>query len=164
MRKLSLVVFSVLALVGAVGAQSAGSRPSPARLFYVFSADDAVLRLGAANLDQWNEEHGRPLQVLGLVQRPSDPAALAQLRLQEGISFELVDAAAPHPGLPAELSPQLDSPAGFALLLDSKGRVAAAGPAAELNQVLAQAALLLEGQVATEVDESTWGKVKEIFK
>ncbi|NUM88215.1 MAG: hypothetical protein HUU37_03335 [Bdellovibrionales bacterium] len=164
MKKLFVMVFSLLALVGAVGAPSAASGPLPARLFYLFSADDASLRLGAAHLDRWNQDHGRPLQVLGVVQHRSGTEALEQLRFEEGISFPLVGAAAQPPDLPAELSRQLDNPAGFVLLLDGTGRAAAAGSAAELNQVLARAALLLGAQVSTEVDESTWGKVKEIFK
>ena len=166
MKNLSAVMFCLIGtLVSGPGAQPAADPAQPA-LFYVFSADDAAQRLGARHLDQWNEDHGRPLQVLGLVQHQGDVAVMEQMRLQEGISFQLVCAAAAqqNPGLPAELSGHLDSPAGFVLLVDGKGRAAASGEGAELNQVLDRAALLLGGAVATEVDESTWGKVKEIFK
>ena len=167
MKKLSVVVFILLGLlVSQPKAQSVADRPPTARLFYVFSAEDAAQRLGARHLDQWNEDHGRPLWVVGLVQHQNDPAAMEQLRLQEGLSFQLVCAAAAQqdPGLPAELSGHLDSAAGFVLLVDGKGRAAASGEGAELDQVLDRAALLLGGLAATEVDESTWGKVKEIFK
>lgn len=166
MKKLIVVVSCLLGiLVSQPGAQSAGDQIS-ARLFYVFSADDAAQRLGARHLDQWNEDHGRPLRVMGLVQHQGDLAVMEQLRLQEGISFELVCAAAAqqNPGLPAELSGHLDSAAGFVLLVDANGRAAASGAGTELNQVLDRAVLMLGGQLATEVDESTWGKVKEIFK
>lgn len=164
MKKRSVVVCCLIgALVSGAGAQQAADR---AQLFYVFSADDAAQRLGARHLDQWNEDHGRPLQVMGLVQHQGDVAVMEQMRLQEGISFQLVCAAAArqNPGLPAELSGHLDSAAGFVLLVDGQGRAAASGAGAELDQVLDRAALLLGNLVATEVDESTWGKVKEIFK
>ncbi|MSR83942.1 MAG: hypothetical protein EXS58_13630 [Candidatus Latescibacteria bacterium] len=160
MKKRSIVVFCLIsALASVAGAQ-------PTQLFYVFSAEDAAQRLGAHHLDQWNEDHGRPLRVMGLVQHQGDVAVMEQMRLQEGISFQLMcaTAAQQNPGLPAELSGHLDSPAGFVLLVDAKGRAAASGAGAQLNQVLDQAALLLGGLAATEVDESTWGKVKEIFK
>jgi hypothetical protein len=167
MKKLSATTFVLLGLlVSQPNARPAGDRPPSALLFYVFSAEDAAQRLGARQLDQWNEDHGRPLWVMGLVQHQSDPAAMEQLRLQEGISFQLVCAslAQRSPGLPAELRGQFDSAAGFVLLVDAKGSAAASGAGAELNQVLERAALLLGSQVSTEVDESTWGKVKEIFK
>lgn len=167
MKKLPVVAFSLIAaLACAAGAQPASERTLSAQLYYVFSADDAAQRLGARHLDQWNEDHGRPLLVMGLVQHRGDPAVMEQLRLQEGLSFQLVCAAAARqdPDLPAELSGHLDSAAGFVLLVDAKGRAAASGEGAELNQVLDRAALLLGGMAATEVDQSTWGKVKEIFK
>lgn len=168
MKKLSVVVFCLIgALVSGPGAQPAADPTQPAQLFYVFSADDAAQRLGARHLDQWNEDHGRPLRLIGLVQHQGDVAVMEQMRLQEGISFQLVCAAAArqNPGLPAELSGHLDGPAGFVLLVDGNGRAAASGAGAELNQVLDRAAaLLLGGLATTEVDESTWGKVKEIFK
>ena len=167
MKKRSVVVSCLVgALVCAAGAQPAADRTQSAQLFYVFSADDAAQRLGARHLNQWNEDHGRPLQVLGLVQHQGDVAVMEQMRLQEGISFELVcaSAAQQNPGLPAELSGHLDSAAGFVLLVDGNGRAAASGAGAELNQVLDRAARWLGSQASTEVDESTWGKVKEIFK
>lgn len=167
MKKLSVVVCCLIGLLaGAAGAQQVAGQSQPTQLFYVFSADDAAQRLGARHLDRWNEDHGRPLLVMGLVQHQGDPAVLEQLRLQEGISFQLVCAAAAqqNPGLPAELSGHLESAAGFVLLVDAQGRAAASGAGAELDQVLDRAALLLGTQVSTEVDESTWGKVKEIFK
>lgn len=161
MKKCYVVVFSLAVLLGAAVAQTAPTGTLPARLFYVFPADDAALRLGAANLDRWNEDHGRPLQLLGLVQHLGEAGAVGQ----EGLSFPLIGTAATdEAGLPAELAGQLDNPAGFVLLLDHQGQARASGPAAELNQILAQAERLLGLQVATEVDESTWGKVKEIFK
>jgi len=165
MKKLSAAVCSLLVLALEVGAQSAAGGPRAA-LFYVFSAEDAAQRLGARQLDRWNEERGHPLQVLGLVQHQGDVAVMEQMRLQEGISFQLVCAAAARqdPELPAELAGQLDGAAGFVLLVDAGGRAAASGPGAELGQVLEQAARLLGKPLATEVDESTWGKVKEIFK
>ncbi len=160
MKKNAMIMCSLLLLAGVAGAQPA------ARLFYVFSATDAGQRLEAGYLDQWNNDRGRPLQVLGLVQHQGDVAVMEQMRVQEGISFQLLCAAAvrQNPGLPAELSGHLDSAAGFVLLVDGKGRAAAYGPGTELKAVLERAALLLGDRGSTEVDESTWGKVKEIFK
>ena len=167
MKKISTVVFSlVFALVSSPGAQSAVPSAQPAQLFYVFSAEDDAQRLGARQVQEWNEGHGGALQVMGLVRHQGDLAVMEQMRVQEGISFQLVCAsAAQHsPGLPAELASHLDSAAGFVLLVDGGGRTRASGAAAELNLVLDRAGFLLGGLAATEVDESTWGKVKEIFK
>jgi hypothetical protein len=167
MKKLPAVAFSlIVALAGAAGAQPAAGQTRPAQLYYVFSADDAAQRLGARAIDQWNEERGHPLRVMGLVQHRGDVAVMEQMRLQEGISFQLVCAAAARqdPALPAELSGHLDSAAGFVLLVDARGRAAASGTGDALNQMLERAAQWLGAPVSTEVDESTWGKVKEIFK
>ena len=167
MKKIAPVVFSLVFALGANAEGQQGAPPSqPAQLFYVFSAEDDAQRLGARQLQAWKDGHEGWLQVMGLVRHQGDLAVMEQLRVQEGISFQLVCAsAAQHsPGLPAELASHLDSAEGFVLLVDGSGRAKASGAAAELDLVLNRAALLVGGLAATEVDESTWGKVKEIFK
>lgn len=139
-------------------------RLQTAQLFYVFSPDDALQLLGARRLQDWTLAYPQQLRVIGILQRAA--GSLEQFRLDSGLSFELLSVAEAqqHPDLPGALAGHLDSEAGYALLVDAAGQQAAAGSGAELPRVMGLAASLLQLPIPTEVDESTWGKVKEIFK
>jgi len=162
MKQLAAVAIS---LVLALAPRIYGQQVSPqkmAQLFYVFSTDDASQRAGARLLEEW--VYRQKVRVIGIVRHQGDISVMEQFRLAEGISYPLIcaSAARSEPGLPADLD--LENEAGYALLLDGAGQQAAAGIGAELPRIMERAAALVQGGVSTEVDESTWGKVKEIFK
>lgn len=54
-----------------------------------------------------------------------------------------------------------DTHGDYAVLLTERGQIRAQGSGAQMERVLQS---LPKGPVSTDIDESTWGKVKELFK
>jgi len=136
------------------------------RLFYVFSLQDPEHRFRARKLQDLVRSHARLVQVVGIARLAAEDAsveALDDFRRRYEISYPLLDpaAAAGDAKLPSALKTRLGQTGDFALLVDPAGQTAGFGTGREMVQLLS---LLLQERVSTDVDESTWGKIKELFQ
>ena len=120
--------------------------PEDSRVFYVFSPDKApqhqrVLQLWQQLGDQDAEQRfvaiAREGQVLAIKDLTLWSAALA----------------AQSPEVPAYIKARLNVAGDYFAVVDSEGTLYLAGPGQDLLQPL-----------STEVDETTWGKVKDLFR
>jgi hypothetical protein len=108
------------------------------RIYYVFSGGQEAQQRQSVLLDIWGEGQGG-------------------IRL---IPVDRDNAGAVQP-LPEKVIQNLDTPGDYAFVLSDKGRIVKEG---EGRSVLAWVGgARIEG-ISTEVDESTWGKVKDLFK
>jgi hypothetical protein len=125
------------------------------RLYYFFSLDDAQQRERAVDLQRLVQPFGTDLEVTGIVREESVSA------YDLGLSYDLVTRRAAQIEMPANLERFFDYENDHAVLVDADGRVVANGPGSDLGQVLAHVG---NKGVVTEIDESTWGKIKELFQ
>ena len=137
-----------LLLVVASGASSGEIQalPEDSRVFYVFSPDRAPQRQRVLQL--W--------QQLGAQDAERRFVAIAregQVPMVEGLTLWSTALAAQSPEVPAYIKARLDADGDYFATVDSEGTLHLAGPGQDLLQPL-----------STEVDESTWGKVKDLFK
>ena len=100
---------------------------------------------------------GGPAELVGVVPAGSAPAALDGQWLPAGMTLA-EDADLAGLGLPAELAQRLPAASGSALLLDAAGALVWAGPGERLLRSAGPKPL------TTDIDKSTWGKVKELFR
>ncbi len=138
----------VLLLVAAGGAGSSQIQelPEDTRVFYVFSPDRAPQRQRILQL--W--------QQLGAQEAEQRFVAIAregQVPMVEGLTLWSIAKAAQSPEVPAYIKARLDADGDYFAAVASEGTLHLAGPGQDLLQPL-----------STEVDESTWGKVKDLFK
>lgn len=131
-----LLVFASEANSGPIAAL-----PEDSRVFYVFSHDKVPQRERV--LQVWQQVEQR------LVAIARDEHALAV----EGLTVWSVAKAAESAAVPAYIKARLDADGDYFAAMDAAGTLYWAGPGRDLLQ-----------SVATEVDESTWGKVKDLFK
>ena len=138
----------VLLLVAAskIGSDEIQALPEDSRVFYVFSPDRDLQRqrvlqlwqqLGTQNAEEWFVAIAREGQV---------PAI-------EGLTLWSAALAAQSPEVPAYIKARLDADGDYFAAVDSAGALFLAGPGQDLLHPL-----------STEVDETTWGKVKDLFK
>ena len=134
-------------------------------LFYFFSPDDSRQQSRARQLEDAVRRYDR-LQVIGIVREATGVSdeGLEDFRRAHGLTYELfriVDASAKLERLPVELQRRLEaSNDDYAVLVDGRQVVAeAAGEG--LDTVLAAA---VASGISTEIDESTWGKIKVLFQ
>jgi hypothetical protein len=146
----------VLLLVAASGADSGEIQvlPKDSRVFYVFSHDRApqrqrVLQLWR-QLSRLKDEVGRAQDV---EQRFVAIARDGQWAAVEGLTLWSAAMAAQSPEVPAYIKARLDADGDYFAAIDPEGTLRLAGPGQDLLQPL-----------STEVDESTWGKVKDLFR
>ena len=150
------------------GAFERGTRSeTPAyRLFYVFSPDKPSHRFHARELQELAELHRPRLQITGIVRWAQTDRASAEIlkefRTRNGLSYELLSttAARRNPEVPAELKRKFSAADDCAVLVDAAGESAAVGSGREFTRMLS--ALRPEG-IRTEVDDTTWGKIKVLF-
>ena len=139
----------VLLLVAASGTSSneIQALPEDSRVFYVFSPDRAPQRqrvlqlwqqLGTQDAEQRFVAIAREGQVLGMA---------------EGLTLWSAVMAAQSPEVPAYIKARLDADGDYFAVIYPEGDLYLAGPGQNLLQPL-----------STEVDESTWGKVKDLFR
>ena len=144
----------VLALIVQVQVQAGPRLPC---LFYLFAPGQAAVHGG--ELEAVAQAYQDRLQVVGIVSGEQEIPA------QEGVcEFLNATQARQCPYLPEMVSDRLGGTEDYLLLLDAAGQPVAAEtgyPLAELQEVLA---LVAGRKVTTEVDESTWGKIKELFR
>ena len=139
----------ILLLVAMSEASSDGieALPEGSRVFYVFSQDKApqcqrVLQLWQQFSVQDAEQR--------LVAISRDEQVLAVV---EGLPLWSVARAAQSPEVPAYIKARLDADGDYFAAIDSEGALYLAGLGQDLLQPL-----------STEVDETTWGKVKDLFR
>ena len=139
----------VLLLVAASEANSGDIQvlPEDSRVFYVFSHDRAPQRQRVLQL--WREFSAQDAEQR-FVAIARDGQVLAET---EGLTLWSAAMAAQSPEVPAYIKARLDVDGDYFAAVDSEGILHLAGPGQDLLPPL-----------PTEVDESTWGKVKDLFK
>ena len=120
--------------------------PEDSRVFYVFSHDRAPQRQRVLQL--WHQFRAQDAE-----QRFVAIARDGQVPTIEGLTLWPVAMAAQSLAVPAYIKARLDADGDYFAAIDSAGALHLAGPGQDLLQPL-----------STEVDESTWGKVKDLFK
>ena len=138
----------VLLLVAAseIGSDEIQVLPEDSRVFYVFSPDRAP-------------QHQRVLQLwqqLGAQDAEQRFVAIAregQVLAIEDLTLWSAAQAAQAPEVPAYIKARLNAAGDYFAAVDSEGTLYLAGPGQDLLQPL-----------STEVDETTWGKVKDLFR
>lgn len=121
--------------------------PEDSRVFYVFSHDRTPQHQRVLQL--WKEFSAQDAEqrFIAIARDEQVPAAV------EGLALWSVAMAAQSPEVPAYIKARLDADGDYFAAVDSEGTLYLAGPGQNLLQPL-----------STEVDESTWGKVKDLFK
>ena len=139
----------VLLLIAASEANSGDIQllPEDSRVFYVFSHDRAPQRQRVLQLWQQFSAQDAEQRFIAIARDEQVLAAVEDLTLWS------VAMAAQSPEVPAYIKARLDADGDYFAAVDSEGTLYLAGPGQNLLQPL-----------STEVDESTWGKVKDLFK
>ena len=139
----------VLLLVAASEANSGDIQvlPEDSRVFYVFSHDRAPQRQRVLQLWQQFSAQDAEQRFIAIAR---DEQVLAAV---EGLTLWSVAMAAQSPEVPAYIKARLDADGDYFAAVDSEDTLYLAGPGQNLLQPL-----------STEVDESTWGKVKDLFR
>ena len=137
-----------LLLVAANGASSGEieALPEDSRVFYVFSPDREPQRQRVLQL--WQQLGGQDAE-----QRFVAIARDEQVPVVEGLTLWSVARATQSPEVPAYIKARLDADGDYLAAIDSEGALRLAGLGQDLLQPL-----------STEIDESTWGKVKDLFR
>ena len=137
-----------LLLVAASGASSGEieALPEDSRVFYVFSPDREPQRQRVLQL--WQQLGGQDAE-----QRFVAIARDEQVPVVEGLTLWSVARATQSPEVPAYIKARLDADGDYFVAIDSEGALRLAGLGQDLLQPL-----------STEIDESTWGKVKDLFR
>ena len=121
--------------------------PEDSRVFYVFSHDRTPQRQRVLQLWQQFSAQNAEQRFIAIARDEQVPAAV------EGLTLWSVAMVAQSPEVPAYIKARLDADGDYFAAVDSEGTLYLAGPGQNLLQPL-----------STEVDESTWGKVKDLFK
>ena len=139
----------VLLLVAASEANSGDIQilPEDSHVFYVFSHDRAPQRQRVLQLWQQFSDQDAEQRLVAIAR---DEQVLAEV---EGLTLWSTAMAAQSPEVPAYIKARLYADGDYFAAVDSEGTLHLAGPGHDLLQPL-----------STEVDESTWGKVKDLFK
>ena len=137
-----------------VGSSEIQVLPEDSRVFYVFSHDRAPQRQRVLQL--WQQLS----RLKGEVKRVQDSeqwfVAIARegpMPAIEGLTLWSATMAAESADVPAYIKARLDADGDYFAAIDSEGTLFLAGPGQDLLQPL-----------STEVDETTWGKVKDLFR
>lgn len=125
------------------------------RLYYYFSLAEDEQRQRAVDLQRLVQPFGADLEVMGIVREESIRGS------QLNLSYLLMTREDARISMPAELEVLFAHEKDHAILVDAFGHLVAEGPGSELSSVLAYAG---NGSIITEIDESTWGKIKELFQ
>lgn len=138
----------VLLLVAAseVGSSQTQNLSEGSRVFYVFSPDRPPQRQRVLQL--WQQ-----LGTQDAEQRFIAIARAGQVPMVEGLTLWSAALAVQSPAVPAYIKARLAAAGDYFVAVDSAGSLYWAGSGQELLQPL-----------STGVNESTWGKVKDLFK
>ena len=136
-------------------------------LYYLFSPGEAAHRLHAEELEVLSRSLRRRLQVVRIPRAEqgsdADAGLLPGFRRHHNYPYKLLSGleSTAEKSLPAKLMNQLIGESDYALLFDGKGELVASGAGDEFSRILSIVSLKAD---RTEVDESTWGKIKELFR
>lgn len=150
MKRIFVLVLGFFLLVGAGGA----SDEEPVQPRVVLRSFDLFYLFSPANPDHLE----RVLQLRELANEATRSFRLVTVSHGAYDSVEREDAA----WMPAAISQRLAGETDYVVLVERGGQVRAEGSGSSMKNVLA----LLERRlpVSTEVDESTWGKIKDLFQ
>ena len=137
-----------LLLVTASGASSSEieALPEDSRVFYVFSPDKAPQRQRVLQLWQQLGGQDAELRFVAIARDEQEPVV-------EGLTLWSAARAAQSPEVPAYIKARLAAAEDYFVAINSEGALRLAGLGQDLLQPL-----------STEIDESTWGKVKDLFR
>ena len=121
--------------------------PEDSRVFYVFSHDRGPQRQRLLQLWQQFSTQDAEQRFIA-ISRDGQVLAIA-----EGLTLWSAAMAAQSPEVPAYIKARLDADGDYFAAVDSEGTLHLVGLGQNLLRPL-----------STEVDESTWGKVKDLFK
>ena len=137
----------LLVATSEVGSGEIQGLPEDSRVFYVFSPDRAPQRQRVLQL--WQEFSAQDAEQRFIaIARDEQMLAMA-----EGLTLWSAAMAAQSPEIPVYIKARLDADGDYFAAVDPEGTLYLAGLGQDLLRPL-----------ATEVDESTWGKVKDLFK
>lgn len=140
-----------------------GTSPDLPRLVYVFSPELLEQREYLQELDRLARLYKGRLTVIGIVRSNEDEKTLT---FHPELTFSLVPAI--HMAQQGEdankLGVALTARKGYLLLKDKNGITIGDGTDYELNKLKADLIHLINPGISTDIDQSTWGKVKELFK
>lgn len=129
-----------------VGSSEIQVLPEDSRVFYVFSHDRAPQRQRVLQLWRQFSAQDAEQRFVAIAREGPMPAV-------EGLTLWSATMAAESADVPAYIKARLDADGDYFAAIDSEGALQLAGPGQDLLQPL-----------STEVDESTWGKVKDLFR
>ena len=135
------------------------------RLFYLFSLQVPEQCDRACTLQKMVRPYSHQLQVIGVVRAAGsgeeEGLSLEEFRRRHALSYPLMTAAVAvdDSEMPAAVKERLTVVEDYALLLDRNGSTTASGTGQQLPRLLKAFA-----PVSTDVDESTWGKIKVLFQ
>ena len=134
-------------------------------LVYLLPLDEVVHPAQVQMLQRVWQDHRSELKVTGLVRLSAEVAEVDRLKdliVEHDLGYELVGVEQADRGDAAVYwQGALQGEGAYAVLLDAAQRPMARGAGAQLPHILA--ALGPRG-ASTEVDESTWGKIKVLFE
>ncbi len=142
----SLVVLVCLVIPGLATGRDLSARGD--RIFYLFSPDSAAERQRVVVLKQWLRERADGLELVAIARDGN---------LDQESPFLSSAAAARSVQVPEYIKARLDVNGDYFALTGSDGEFLLGGRGSEWRKTLSPT-------VATEVDESTWGKVKDLFR
>jgi hypothetical protein len=134
-------------------------------LIYAFSAEIPEQCERAQLAQELARPHQRRLQLVGVVRGIGGVALereeLAAVRRRYQLSYPLRDAAAAleDSGLPNEFKKRLRQEGDWVLLLERGGGSVYSVEGESLERIFAGF-----GSISTDIDESTWGKIKDLFQ
>ena len=129
-----------------VGSSEIQVLPEDSRVFYVFSHDRAPQRQRVLQLWRQFSAQDAEQRFVAIAREGPMPAV-------KGLTLWSATMAAESADVPAYIKARLDADGDYFAAIDSEGALQLAGPGQDLLQPL-----------STEVDESTWGKVKDLFR
>lgn len=136
---------------------SGGAETStPERLVYVFSSSEADQRTRAREIQDWVAALTDPVLLICLVRGEEADSAWPQ---GADPSFPALDSAdLEQAGLPADVLTHVPEDGDYALLLTSDNALQWVVPGADVR------ARLEGAPKSTDINDSTWGKIKELFQ
>jgi len=135
-------------------------RGAPAeRLVYVFSPADPIHRQRAERLLAWTRGSSPVVDLVGVVRNHGSGYAAAE---DLDLGFPVVPVGRlGSAGLPEDLLDGIPADSDYGLLLNAADGVRWIEPGADVAAALAAGSA---PQLVTDIDESTWGKIKELFR
>ena len=133
------------------------------RLVYVFSPDRVEQRENIQDINHLARLYKGRLAVVGVMRLGEDEMFSG---FNTELAIPLVSAAlmAQQAGWSKKLEAGVAASGGYLLLEDRRGVEVGAGTDYQLGELGADLVQVIGRSISTDIDQSTWGKVKELFK